>query len=125
MLFLMYREIAGHICKLWSNPIQSITSSYETSSHCWVNVGPALQTYIKDWLRGLVKLKKSKNPRKTPIVQIPSTTRLSIFFIYFGNMYNEKNNTKKHNISKKKSELGLEPPTRPPTFSRIFGFFLT
>ena len=37
-------------------------------------------------------------------------------------MYIEKNNTKKHDISKKKkkSELGLDPPTR----FRIFRGFL-
>ena len=42
-------------------------------------------------------------------------------------MYNEKRNTKKHIISKKKkSELGLDPPTHPlPSFSRIFFFFST
>ena len=75
-------------------------------------------------LRDLVKLKKSKNPRKTLIVQITPTHPLYNFF--FGNMYNKKKHYKKHNISpppkKKKSELRLDPPTH---FLVFLGFFLT
>ena len=39
-------------------------------------------------------------------------------------MYNEKNNTKKHNIfKKKKSELGLDPPTHFRVFLGFLDFF--
>ena len=39
-------------------------------------------------------------------------------------MYNEKDNTEKHNISKKKkSELGLDPPTHFRVFLGFLDFF--
>ena len=76
----------------------------------------------KSEFRGLVKLKKSKNPRKTRIGQTQSTHPPTYpIFNFFWNNWKHENYTKKHKIyNNKKSELGLDPPTH----FRIFLVFL-
>ena len=47
-------------------------------------------------------------------------------FNFLGNMYNNNNRKhKKHKIKKKKSELGLDPPTHFRVFPGFLYFFLT
>ena len=82
------------------------------------------------WLRGLVKLKKCKNSRKTRIGQTSPTHPLSNFLIFFGKIWKHESstkNTKKHKISKKQIKIraGVWPTHPLSSFSRIFGFFST
>ena len=77
------------------------------------------------FVRGLVKLKKIKNPRKPRIGQTTPTHPLSNFFIfYFLKTCTAKKNIKKQKQIKKqnKSELELDPPP-PPHFRVFVGFF--
>ena len=74
--------------------------------------------------RGLVKLKKSKNPTKTQNNQT-ITTHPPIHCLFLETWKQHTKKHKKHSIYKKKlyPSWGL---THPPTSdSRIFGFFLT
>ena len=98
--------------------------------YCWakpgiqdgVQIGPHKWNGLLTWWGVLSIKKKSKNPRKTRIGQSIDTHPPINFF---WNMFNKKNH-KKHKIKKKKSELVLESPIHPlPSFSQIFGFFLT
>ena len=55
-------------------------------------------------LRGFVKLKKfQKSEEKLGLSRPRPPTRLSNFLIFFGNMYNEKNNTKTQYLKKKRA----------------------
>ena len=77
--------------------------------------------------RGIVQLKKSKNLRKTRIIQTPPTHPLSNF-LFFSNVWKHENNTKKQkkkNISKKKYKpsWGLTHPLASEFFSDFWIFF--
>ena len=71
-------------------------------------------------VRGLVKLKKFQKSEKNSDCPDNKHPPACPFFYIFGNFYNEKNNTK-NTILKKKSELGLEPPTHPRVFLGFHG----
>ena len=78
-------------------------------------------------IRDLVKLKKSQKIQEKLGLGGPyPPTSIQFFFIL--KHVQQKNNTEKHQISKKKdkSELGLDAPTHPPTsefFSDFWFFF--
>ena len=89
----------------WANdvgPASCLPGSEGARSACF---------YVK--LRGLVKLKKYKNPRKTRIGRNPKS---NIFLTHV-----EQKNTKLP--KKNKSELGLDPHTLFPVFLGFFYFF--
>ena len=76
-------------------------------------------------LRGFVKLKKIQKSEKNSNWQ-DTTLRpqYQFFFFFFGNMYNNQKQHKKTKFQKNnKFELGLDPPSPLPSFSRIFDFF--
>ena len=87
------------------------------------------QATLLQKLRGLVKLKKFQNPRKTRIGQT-SPTHPPIQFLFFlrnfWNMTTTQKTQKDTKLQKKyKSELRLVPTHPLPSFFRNFGFVLT
>ena len=73
----------------------------------------------------LVKLKNSKNPRKTRIGQTTPTHPPIQVFIFLGKQLETWKQYKKHKISKKilKSKLRLDPPTHFRVFLGFLDFF--
>ena len=77
-----------------------------------------IKKVFKQFLRGLVKFKKIRE--KLGLAGPHTPTPYPIFFLKH---VQQKNNTEKHLISRKKdkSELGLDPPPHPlPCFFLIF-----
>ena len=89
--------------------------------------------WMDSWLslRGFVKLKKNQKIREKLGLATPhAPTPISIFLIFFGNMYNrnkQQNTHKNTTFQKKKKSFRVGAwPTHPlSSFSRIFWFFLT
>ena len=81
--------------------------------------------WVAEQVRGFVKLKKFKHPRKTRIGQTTPTHPLSIFFFFLETCTTTKNNTKNTKSSPKKTNPGWGL-THPPTsefFSDLGIFF--
>ena len=80
--------------------------------------------YLTHMLRGLVKLKKiDKSEKKLGLSRPQPPTRLSIFFIFLETCTTTKTTQKTQYFKKKKSELGLDPPTHFRVFLGFLDFF--